>query len=99
MDPAAGLGFAFRDIAVDVGTHVGQKGDHVVVGHRFDRVDFLLVEGGMVANPGGLLAGDANLSHLGMGLAGEHLDFLPDCVFVLEREDVSHLGPGIAVDH
>ena len=99
VDPAGGLGVAGGHVLVDVGAHVGEEGDDVVVGHGLDGVDLLLLEGGVVANPGSLLARDANLAELGLGLAGQHLDLLPDGVLVLEREDVAHLGTGVAIDH
>lgn len=99
VDPSTGLGAILRDIRVHVGAHVGEKGDDVVVGYGLYLVYLVLVKGGVLANPGGLLARDADLAQLGMGLAGKDLDFLPDGVLVLEREDVAHLGARVAIDH
>ena len=99
VDPAAGLGLALRHVAVDVGAHVGEEGDDVVVGHGLDGVDLILVEGRVVANPPRLVSGDAALADLGVRLAGEHLDLLPDGVLVLERKDMTHLRTGVAIDH
>ena len=99
VDPAGGLGLALGDLRVDVGAHVGEEGDDVVVGHGLDGVDLLLVELCVSADPGGLLAGDADLAHLGVRLAGQNLDLLPDGVLVLQREDVAHLGTGVAINH
>ena len=99
MDPAGGLGLAGGHVGVDVGAHVGQEGDDVVVGHGLDGVDLLLVEGGVLADPGGLLLRDSALADLGVGLAGQDLDLLPDDVLVLQREDVAHLRAGVAIDH
>ena len=99
MDPAARLGLPLRHVAVDVLAHVGEERNDIVVGDRLDGVDLLLVEVGVLADPRRLLAGDADLTHLGVRLAGEDLDLLPDAVLVLEREDVAHLGTGVAVDH
>ena len=99
VDPAGGLGLTGGHVGVDVGAHVGEEGDDVVVGHGLDLVDLLLVEGGVLADPGGLLLGDAALAQLGVGLAGQDLNLLPDGVLVLQREDVSHLGAGVAIDH
>ena len=99
VHPAAGLGLALRHVAVDVLAHVGEEGDDIVVGDRLDGVDLLLVKGGVVADPRGLLLGDADLPELGLSLAGEHLDLLPDGVLVLQREDVAHLRTGVAIDH
>ena len=78
VNPAAGLGASLRHVLVDVGAHVGEKGDDVVVGHGLDGVHLVLVEGRMLADPGGLLAGDAALANLRVRLAGQHLDLLPD---------------------
>ena len=99
VDPAAGLGLSLRHVRIDVAAHVGEEGDDIVVGHGLDGVDLLLLEGGMVADPLGLLLGDANLAKLGLRLASQHLDLLPDGVLVLEREDVTNLGAGVAIDH
>ena len=99
MDPAARLWVAFGDVCVDVTAHIREKGNHIMVGDGLDGIDLILVEGGVVANPGGLLLGDANLAELGLCLACEDLDLLPDGVLVLQREDVAHLGTGIAIDH
>ena len=99
VHPTAGLRLALGDVPVDVLSHVGEEGDDVVVGDGLDGVDLLLVEGSVLADVGGLILGDADLAHLGVSLAGEHLDFLPDGVLVLEREDVAHLRAGIAINH
>ena len=99
MDPTAGLRFALRHLGIDVAAHVGEEGDDIVVGHGLDFVDLGLVELGVLADPGGLFLGDATLAELRLSLAGEHLDLLPDGVLVLEREDVTHLGAGISIDH
>ena len=99
VDPAGGLGASLRHVLVDVGVHVGEEGNDVVVGHGLDGVDLVLVEGGVLANPGGLLVRDAALADLGVRLAGQNLDLLPDGVLVLQREDVAHLRTGVAIDH
>ena len=99
VDPTAGLRFALRHLGIDVAAHVGEEGDDIVVGHGLDFVDLGLVELGVFADPGGLFLGDATLAELRLSLAGEHLDLLPDGVLVLEREDVTHLGAGISIDH
>ena len=98
VDPAGRLGLALGDVLVDVLAHVGEEGDDVVVGHGLDGVDLVLVEVRVLADPGGLLLRDADLAHLGMRLAGQHLDLLPDAVLVLQGEDVAHLRTGVAID-
>ena len=99
VHPARRLGLALGDIAVDVLAHVGEEGDDVVVGHGLDGVDLVLVEVRVLADPGGLLARDANLAHLGVRLTGQDLNLLPDAVLVLQGEDVAHLRTGVAIDH
>ena len=99
VNPTAGLGSVSRDVGVDVLLHVGEEGDDVVAGDLLDLVNLGLLKVGVVADPGGLVLGDANLTKLGLGLASEDLDLLPDGVLVLEREDVAHLRTGITVDH
>ena len=84
VHPAAGLGLALGDVLVDVLAHVGEEGDDVVVGNGLDSVDLFLVKGSVLADVGGLLLGDADLAHLCVRLAREHLDLLPDGVLVLE---------------
>ena len=39
------------------------------------------------------------LTQLGLGLARQHLDLLPDVELVLKRPDMPHLGARVAVDH
>ena len=99
MDPTAGLRSIGRDIGVDVLLHVGKEGDDVVTGDLFDLVDLSLLEVGVIANPLGLVFGDADLTEFCLSLAGQNLDLLPDGVLILQREDMAHLGTGIAVDH
>ena len=99
VDPAAGLGVPLGHVGVDILAHVGEERDDVVVGHGLDGIDFGAVEARVLADPRGLFLGDAAGTKLGLRLAGEHFDFLPDGVLVFEREDVAHLGAGVAVDH
>ncbi len=99
MDPPRRLRLPFRHILVDVGAHVRQEGDDIVVRDGLDCIDLFLVEVGMVADPLGLFLRYAGLSDLGMRLAGQDFDLLPDGILVLEGEDMSHLGAGIAVNH
>ena len=99
MDPTAGLRLALGHVSVNIGAHVGQEGNDVVVGHGLDVVDLGLYEVGVGTNPGSLVVRDANGAKLGLRLAGEHLNLLPDGVLVLKGEDVPHLGTGVALDH
>ena len=99
VHPAAWLGLALGHLGVDILSHIGEERDNVMVGDGLDGVNLFFVELGVLANPRGLFARDANLAHLGVGLAGEHFDLLPDGVLVLKGEDVSHFGASVAVDH
>ena len=91
MNPAAGLGVALGNIGIDVLLHVGQEGNDVVARDFLDLIDLRLLKVGMVADPLGLVFGNADLAELRLGLAGQDLDLLPNGVLVLEGEDVSHL--------
>ena len=99
VNPTAGLGLPLRHPGVHVLAHVGEKGDHVVMGHRLDGVHLILVKARVLADIGGILLGDPALAELRLGLACEHLDLLPDGVLILQREDVRHLGTRVTVDH
>ena len=99
MDPAAGLGVPLGHVGVDMLAHVGEERDDVMVGHGLDGIDLGAVERGVLADPGGLLLGDAALAELCLGFAGQDLDLLPDSVLVLQREDMAHLGARVAIDH
>ena len=99
VHPAARLGVALRDAGVDVLGHVGEERDDVVVGDGLELVDALDLERGGRADVRGLLGGDARLPQLGLRLAREDLDLLPDLELVLELPDAGHLGTGVARDH
>ena len=99
VHPAGRLGVALGNLGVDVGTHVREEGDDVVVGDRLDLVDFLLVEGGMLGNPSRLFLGDADFAQLSLGFASRDLNLLPNGVLVLKLPDGSHFGAGVAIDH
>ena len=70
-----------------------------MVGDLLDLGDALGRAAGVIADPLGLLLGDARLTQLGLGLARQHLDLLPDVELVLKRPDMPHLGARVAVDH
>ena len=81
----------------------GEEGDHVMLGHRLDRVDRRhvdLAERVVViglADRRRVLGRDhADLAHR---LGREHLDLPPDAVAVFGRPDGRHLGAGIAGNH
>ena len=99
VHPATGLRSVCRNVGVDILLHVSEEGDDIVAGDLFDLIDLRLLEVGVIANPLGLVFGDADFTELGLSLAGQNLDLLPDSVLVLQREDVAHLRTGIAVDH
>ena len=99
MHPAGRLGVSLGNLGVDVGTHVREEGNDVVVGDCLNLVDFLLVEGGMLGNPSRLFLGDADLAQLSLGLASRDLNFLPNSILVLKLPDGSHFRAGVAIDH
>ncbi len=99
VDPPARLGLAFGNLGIDVGAHVREEGDDVMVRRRLNLVNLFLDELRMVTNPRSLIARDTNVPKLGLGLAGQNLDLLPHGILVLKREDVAHLRTGVAVDH
>ena len=99
VHPAGRLVFALGDVGVDVARHTGGERDDVVVRHFLDLVDLLNGEVGVVADPLGLLARDARLAELCLGLAGQNLDLLPNGELVLEFPDATHFRTSIATDH
>ena len=99
VHPAGRLGVSLGNLGVDVGTHVREEGNDVVVGDCLNLVDFLLVEGGMLGNPSRLFLGDADLAQLSLGLASRDLNFLPNGILVLKLPDGSHFRAGVAIDH
>ena len=99
MHPAAGLFLALGDVGVDVLGHARGEGDDVVVRDLLDLVDALNREVGVVADPLRLLLRDAGLAELGLSLARQHLDFLPDGELVLKLPDGAHGRTRVAVDH
>ncbi len=99
VHPAGRLVFALGNVGVNVVGHAGGKRDDVVVRHLLDFVDFFYGEVGVVADPLGLLARDARLTELGLGLAGQNLDLLPNGEFVLKFPDATHFRTSVATDH
>ncbi len=99
VHPAARLRVICRETRVDVLGHVGEERDDVVVGDGLELVDARDLERGVRADVRGLLARDADLAELGLRLARENLDLLPDLELVLELPDAGHLGAGVARDH
>ena len=99
VHPTARLVTALGDVGVDVVGHARGEGDDIVVGHLLDLVDLLHGEVGVVADPLGLFPRDARLAQLGLSLAGQNLDFLPDGELVLEFPDTAHFRTGVATNH
>ena len=99
MHPTAGLFPTLGDVGVDVLGHARGEGDDVVVRDLLDLVDALNREVGVVADPLRLLLRDAGLAELGLSLARQHLDFLPDGELVLKLPDGAHGRTRVAVDH
>ena len=95
VHPAARRLLALRHVGVDVR---GER-DDVVVRHLLDLVDALNGEVGMRADPRGLLLRDTGLPQLGLRLAGQHLDLLPDLELVLQLPDGAHCRARVTVDH
>ena len=99
MHPAGRLVGALGDVGVDVARHTGGERDDVVIRHFLNLVDLLNGEVGVIADPLGLLARDARLAELGLGLAGQNLDLLPNGEFVLKFPDATHFRTSVATDH
>ena len=99
VHPAGRLVGALGDVGVDVARHTGGERDDVVIRHFLNLVDLLNGEVGVIADPLGLLARDARLAELGLGLAGQNLDLLPNGEFVLKFPDATHFRTSVATDH
>ena len=81
----------------------GEEGDHVMLGHRLDRVDRRDVD---LAQRIGVVGGADRRRVLGRDhpdpahrLGGEDLDLPPDAVAVFGRPDGGHFGAGVAGNH
>ena len=89
MDPARGR--------ANVGSHIFQKRDDVVVRSLFNLKDLLDIELPFFANNCGVfLRNQPQPCHR---FAGEGFNFEPDLEFALVRPDGAHLRPGITVNH
>ncbi len=99
VHPAARLVGSLGNVGVDVARHASGERDDVVVRHFLDLIDLLHGEVGVIADPLRLLARDARLAELGLGLAGQHLDLLPNGELVLKLPDATHFRTSIATDH
>ena len=99
VNPAGRLGLPFGNLGVDIGAHVREEGNDVVVRDCLDLVDLLLVKGGMLGDPGSLLLGDADPAQLGLCLTSGDLNLLPDGVLILKLPDATHGRAGVAFDH
>ena len=99
VHPAAGLVGALGDVGVNIVGHAGGERNDVVVRHFLDLVDLLHGEVGVIADPLRLLARDARLAELGLGLAGQNLDLLPNGELVLKLPDATHFRTSVATDH
>ena len=81
--------------------HPGQEGDHVVLGHRLDRVDRVDVDFrvGFPPVPQGLGRAFGHNAQLGELLRRVRLDLEPDAIFRLRLPQGGHFGAGVAGDH
>ena len=99
VHPAARLLGPLGQVGIDILGHAGEESNDIMVGNGLDLVDALHREIGMRANPGSVFLRDARLTELGLRLACQNLDFLPDGELVLVGPDMPHLGAGIAWNH
>ena len=99
MHPTAWRLHALGNVSIDVLSHVGKEGDDVVVRHLLDLVDALNREICMFADPGGFFLRDAASTQFGLGLARQHLDFLPDLELVLHLPDGTHFRASVTANH
>ncbi len=82
-------------------SHPGEEGDHVVLGHRFDRVDRGDVDRRVGRPPVPQRLGRALRHHaeFGQRLGGVRLDLEPDAEARLGRPDGGHFGARITGNH
>ena len=99
VHPTAGLFFAFGNIGIDVFSHVREERNNVVVRHGLNLGNTIDGEVRMVANPLCVFLGDAALPQLGLGLACEQLDFLPNVELVLKLPNGAHGRARVARNH
>ena len=78
---------------------MGQEGDHVMLGHRFDFVNARDVELHVLGFPHRVSILARDHAEIGHGFAGMRLDLVPNLEFGLGRPDCDHLRAGIAGDH
>ena len=60
VNPPAWLGCAMRDFGVDIRAHIREKCNYVMIGHRFNLIDFLTIKVRVCANPCGFFSRNAN---------------------------------------
>ncbi len=84
-------------LGTDIFGHRGQKGDHIMLDLGLDGVDAGDIEIALGTDNRHDLLGDD--TQLGLGLAGQGLNFQPDAEAVFGGPDLGHFGAGIAFNH
>ncbi len=69
MNPATWLEFTLWNLGIDVGAHIGQEGNDVVVGNGLNLVYLSAIKRGVLTNPSCLFARNANNTKLRPGLS------------------------------
>ena len=99
MDPTTRLELTLWNLSVNVGAHVGQEGNDIVVGNGLNLVYLSAVKRSVLSNPSCLFARNANNTKLSLCFARKDFNFLPNGVLVLQRKDVAHFFAGVAIYH
>ena len=99
MDPTTRLELTFWNLSVNVGAHVGQEGNDIVVGNGLNLVYLSAIKRGVLTNPSCLFARNANNTKLSLCFARKDFNLLPNGVLVLQRKDMAHFFAGVAIYH
>ena len=77
--------------------HIGQEGDHVVLGDPFQLIDPFYGKTGFFLDDRQVPGRYESL--LGQGLAGRNFHVQPFLIFILRTPELGHYRPGVAGDH
>ena len=88
-----------RLVAADMFSQMGQKGDHIMFGNRFNLVDARHIECDVFGFPNRLGIGARDHAQIGLCITCVSFDLVPDAELCLGRPDGNHVGAGIAGNH